>query len=107
MSAALDAHGANPLWVLELTPDATRLEVERQGQKVLAMLGVGLESASSYPTPFGDRPRTPDAVRQALAALRDPARRAEAEAWFDLPTPGAPAPQAPRWTDLRERLGWR
>ena len=107
MSAALDAHAANPLWVLELTPSASTLEVERQGQKLLAMLGVGLEAASSYPTPFGSHPRTEDAVRQALAALRDPARRAEAEAWFELPSPGAPAPQAPRWRDLRERLGWR
>jgi hypothetical protein len=107
MTPPLEALAANPFYVLELSPEATPLEVERQGQKLLAMLGVGLHAAGQYPTPFGPRPRTEDAVRQALAALRDPTKRADAEAWLDVPSPGPAPRQAPRWTDLRERLGWR
>ncbi len=107
MTTPLEDLAANPFFVLGLTPEASPLEIERQGQKLLAMLRVGLETATSYPTPFGDHPRTEEAVRQALATLRDPARRHEAEVWFDVPTPGPPPRQAPRWTDLRERLGWR
>jgi hypothetical protein len=105
--SAVDRLADNPFYVLDIPPTSTAVEVERQGQKLLAMLGVGLSSVATYCTPFGPQERTEDAVRQALAALRDPTRRAEAEAWFHLPSPGPAPQQAPRWTDLRERLGWR
>ena len=97
----------NPFWVLELPTDATPVEIERQGQKLLAMLTVGLDAATTYPTPFGAQTRTADAVRQAQATLRDPASRARAAFWADAPAPGPAPPRAPAWPDLRERLGWR
>ncbi len=102
----------NPFWVLELGLDATAHEVERQGQKLLAMLGVGLEQATHYPTPHGPQPRTEDDVRRALDALRDPDRRATWEVWARIPA-DAPAPEAQRasapapWPDALTALGWR
>lgn len=103
---------SNPFWVLELPPDATAVEVERQAQKLLAMLGVGLEAAGHYPTPDGPAPRTVDDVRQALEALRDPDRRAawEVFARVDPSTPppahGVGSRPAP-WPDALTALGWR
>lgn len=89
----------NPFYVLELTPSATSAEVERAGQKLLAMLAVGLDDASRYPTPLGDRPRDADRVRQALDALRDPKRRALHELWAALPPRAIPP-------DLEPEAGW-
>lgn len=72
---------ANPFLVLELSPDCSRIEIERAGQKLLAMLEVGIGGAERYQTPFGPRPRTPELVRESMAALRDPRRRLVAEMW--------------------------
>jgi hypothetical protein len=74
-------HLANPFWVLELPLDASYVEAERQGAKLLAMLAAGLTGADRYPTPLGTEPRTPDLVRQSLAELRDPDRRVVHEWW--------------------------
>ena len=71
----------NPFLVLELAPDCARMEVERQGQKLLAMLAVGFAESDEYPTPFGPMPRTTELVREAMATLRDPRRRLVAEMW--------------------------
>ena len=71
----------NPFYVLELSPDCSRIEIERSGQKLLAMLEVGIGGADRYATPFGPRPRTPELVRESMAALRDPRRRLVAEMW--------------------------
>jgi len=102
----------NPFWVLQLGIDATPAEVERQGQKLLAMLGVGLDEAATYPSPLGDQPRTDDDVRQALDALRDPDRRAAWEAWARLapttPPPDGLADRDPApWPDALTALRWR
>jgi hypothetical protein len=78
----LRRHLENPFLVLGLPPSAGAAEVERAGQKLLAMLAAGLEEARCYPTPFGgERERTPELVRAALAALRAPERRLEHEWW--------------------------
>ena len=77
----LQRHLANPFLVLELSPAAGREELERQGAKLLAMLAAGLAAAASYATPLGNRERTPEMVRSALAELRDPARRLAHEWW--------------------------
>ncbi len=71
----------NPFSVLGLPATATRAEIEREGTKLLGMLELGLASARVYPTPFGPRTRTPEQVREAMAALRDPAQRARHEPW--------------------------
>ncbi len=75
----------NPFHVLGLRPDCTRKELEREGQKLLHMLQLGLKSVRSYPSPLGPKPRTEDAVRQAMAELRDPKRRVAHELWATLP----------------------
>jgi len=97
----------NPFHVLELTPEASAVEVERAGQKLLAMLGVGLEAAAGYAHPGGRAQREEADVRWAMAELRDPARRARWEVWWapadaleGVPAP-APGPDLFRW------LGWR
>jgi hypothetical protein len=98
----------NPFHVLELPPTATRLDAERQAQKLLGMLELGLPAARTYPTPHGRAERTADLVRQAVAELRDPERRVVAEVLAALP-PGeadGEARLAP-WTTAFEALGWR
>ena len=83
----------NPFYVLGLRPTATRAEIEREGQKLLGMLELGLKSAARYATPLGSVERTSDLVRRAMAELRDPQRRLEHELWARL-EPTAEAPPA-------------
>ena len=81
----------NPFYVLGLRPDCSRTELEREGQKLLAMLELGMSAVQSYATPLGPVPRTADAVRQAMAELRDPQRRLMHELWAQLPATAAAA----------------
>jgi hypothetical protein len=81
---------ANPFHVLGLPPSATRAEVEREGQKLLGMLEIGLRQAATYDSPLGPRLRDAELVRAALAELRDPSRRLLHELWASLP----PAPRS-------------
>lgn len=99
----------NPFYVLEVRPGALPVDIERAGQRLLAMLGVGLEAARTYPTPFGPRPRDPELVRRALDELRDPNRRWAHEIWAELPPAEIPAATAPLdpWPEAMEALGWR
>lgn len=66
----------NPFFVLELSPEAGPLDVERQGKRLVAELELGRPSARRFPSPFGEQPRDETAVRAAVAALRDPRLRA-------------------------------
>jgi hypothetical protein len=77
----LAQHLANPFFVLELSPDADRDALERQGERLLSMLAAGLSDAKRYPTPLGPRARSAEAVRTALAELRDPDKRLVHEWW--------------------------
>jgi hypothetical protein len=102
----------NPFFVLGLSPDASRIEVEREAQKLLGMLELGFAAAQTYATPLGQRPRTAEAVRAAVAALRDPYQRLVAELWArhapaiaEAHAPESEQPPAP--TGLRRALGWR
>jgi hypothetical protein len=81
----------NPFFVLGLPPDASRIEIEREAQKLLGMLELGFADARTYRTPVGPQPRTPEAVRAAVAALRDPSRRLVAELWARHAPAGATA----------------
>jgi hypothetical protein len=74
-------HLENPFLVLAIGPDTDAGAVERQGQKLLAMLAAGLAEARHYVTPLGERTRTPELVRAAMAELRDPERRLGREWW--------------------------
>jgi hypothetical protein len=101
----------NPFLVLGVAPDASRMEIEREAQKLLGMLELGFEDARSYATPLGPRVRTAEAVRAAVAALRDPYQRLVAEVWARHAPPPAPAaPEEPDAAagapDARRALGW-
>ena len=102
----------NPFFVLGLPPDTSRIELEREAQKLLGMLELGVAAAAVYHTPLGPRPRTAEAVRAAVAALRDPQQRLLAELWarhapegeVEPAEPPAGAPPAP--AIKRRGLGW-
>ena len=102
----------NPFFVLGVAPDASRIEVEREAQKLLGMLELGFAETATYATPLGPQPRTAELVRAAVAALRDPYQRLVAELWARHapplrrePPPRPPPP--PTRTGLRRALGWR
>ena len=109
-SAAIEE---NPFYVLGLPPDTSRIEREREAQKLLGMLELGFDAAKMYQTPIGPRVRTPELVRAAVAALRDPYRRLIAELWArhapEATTTDHAAPAhdpVEHHTGLRRRLGW-
>lgn len=81
----------NPFFVLGLPPTAGWVEAERQAQKLLGMLELGLAQAATYATPLGTRARTPELVRWAVAELREPARRLRSSPWALLPSGDSPA----------------
>jgi hypothetical protein len=83
---------SNPFYVLELRPDCSRADVERQGQKLIGMLELELSGALRYRSPLGDHPRSSQLVRAAMAELRDPNRRLLHELWATLEPDVAPAP---------------
>lgn len=99
-----EALSRNPFLVLGLPPGASRAEVEREGQRLLDALELGMAGADRYATPLGERLRGAQEVREALAELRDPERRTLHELFVSLPgaspsppgtTPGpAPFPEA-------------
>lgn len=103
----------NPFFVLGLSPDASRIEIEREAQKLLGMLELDFADTRLYQTPLGPQPRTPEAVRAAVAALRDPYRRLVAELWARNAPPPRPERRASTRTEsgprlgLRRALGWR
>jgi hypothetical protein len=102
----------NPFFVLGVPAEASRIEVEREAQKLLGMLELGFAEAKTYATPLGPRERTAEMVRAAVAALRDPNRRLVAELWARHAPPPQAEPQgskapAPARTGLRRALGWR
>lgn len=106
----------NPFYVLGLPVEASRIEVEREAQKLLGMLELGFAAVATYATPLGTRTRTAELVRAAVAALRDPYRRLVAELWARHAPPTAArtedhsseaAPPTNVHPGLRRRLGWR
>lgn len=94
----------NPFYVLGVTPAVTRTELEREGAKLLSMLQLGLKEAKTYRSPLGEHPRTEEAVRAAMAELRDPKRRLVHELLAALPaTTEVPSPPP---ASARETVKW-
>ena len=62
------------------------------------MLALGLAGADRYATPFGERTRTEDDVRTAMAMLRDPNRRIVCELWAR----GKDARAVPTYEEIEE-----
>ncbi len=111
----------NPFYILALPVSCGRGEVEREGQKWLGMLELGLAGAGAYRSPIGTHERTPELVRWAMAELRDPDRRLGHELWAQLePRPAAPSAGTPgvsaaaaaasaadaAWPEGMQLLGW-
>ena len=65
----------NPFFVLELDANAGVVEVDRQGKRLLAELELKRAKAAHFPSPFGKQRRDEEAVRAAMATLRDPRLR--------------------------------
>lgn len=108
-----DRFTENPFYVLGLLPECSRAEMEREGQKLLGMLELGLPAAQTYKTPLGAAQRDSDKVRQAMAELRDPHKRLLHEVWALLPAePLEPASNEPAssvpgpWPDAASALGF-
>jgi hypothetical protein len=103
----------NPFFVLGVATDASRIEIEREAGKLLGMIELDFAEAKTYATPLGPRPRTSEAVRAAVAALRDPYQRLVAEVWARhapaVTTAVTPEPASPPETNAgaRRALGWR
>ncbi|MEO8845800.1 MAG: hypothetical protein ABI591_28455 [Kofleriaceae bacterium] len=102
----------NPFFVLGVATDASRIEIEREAAKLLGMIELDFAEAKIYATPLGARPRTSEAVRAAVAALRDPYQRLVAEVWARHAPPAtttmAAEPRPPETNDgARRALGWR
>jgi hypothetical protein len=99
----------NPFFVLELPTEASPGEVERAGQRLLALLAVGSEAAGQCRTPLGPAPRDADMVREALATLRDPVQRVLHELWADVAPGALDGPRHARvesWEEAGRALGW-
>jgi hypothetical protein len=93
--AARQRLASNPFYVLELRPDCSRADVERQGQKLIGMLELELSGALRYGSPLGEHPRSSQLVRAAMAELRDPNRRLLHELWATLePNTSVPASES-------------
>lgn len=103
----------NPFYVLGLATDASRIEIEREAAKLLGMLELGFADVQTYATPVGARTRTPELVRAAAAALRDPYQRLVAEIWArhapERTTAAAVevGPSVHAHPGARRALGWR
>jgi hypothetical protein len=103
----------NPFFVLGLSCDASRIELEREAQKLLGMLELGFPGAQTYATPLGPRPRTAEMVRAAVATLRDPYQRLLAELWARFAPRLRETPIETMATDTappavtRDQLGWK
>ena len=106
-----DRLASNPFFVLGLAASASATEIEREGQKLIGMLELGLPAAATYPTPLGKRARTVDLVRSAMAELRDPQRRLRHELWLPEGELSGSAPDplaasATPWRGARAAFGW-
>jgi hypothetical protein len=66
----------NAFYVLGLPAGATPGDIEREGRKLLGLLELGVGKAATYTCALGTFPRDATLVRESMALLRDPARRA-------------------------------
>lgn len=101
----------NAFYVLELSPECSAMDVEMAGQKLLAMLEVGMADAQTYSTPMGPQDRDAERVRAAMAQLRDPKSRVVHELWAHLPAEPLPLaaedPLDGPWREAFKAMGWK
>ena len=84
----------NPFYVLGVAPDASRIEIEREAQKLLGMLELDFAEVRTYATPVGPRPRL---VAELWARHAPPSTSEAAPATAVTPT---------TTSGLRRGLGW-
>jgi hypothetical protein len=78
----IDRVSENPFHVLGVAPTATRMEIEREAQKLLGMIELGFAAALTYQTPLGPRTRT--AVIAAFNTVNDARPAASTAAWSTI-----------------------
>lgn len=103
----LAAWRGNPFFVLGVDTHASRAEVERAGQKLIALLALGSASVEGYDTPIGPATRDADKVRQALATLRDPTERVIQELMANVAASANVVPTFDGKRVERQRAGWK
>jgi hypothetical protein len=99
----------NPFFVLGVSPQASRVEVERAGQKLLGLLALGSIGTPRYDTPLGPATRDADAVRQAVATLRDPLERVINELLAGVSPAAGQQPcrdACGAWEGAERAIGW-
>jgi hypothetical protein len=109
MTDPLAAWRGNPFFVLGVSTQASRTEVERAGQKLLGLLALGSASAKVYDTPFGPAARDADNVRQALSTLRDPHKRVIQELLANVAqgvSGNRTEPSGGAWKAAEGAIGW-
>lgn len=74
-----------PFWVLELTPDATGIDIEKSTRDITAKITLGVPNAEFFAIPQGKRTRDAFLIREAKAKLIDPTARLLAEYWYVKP----------------------
>lgn len=107
MPSLFDRVAKNPFYVLDITPAASRMEIERMGQKWLALLGVESAAATTYDTPLGPFPRDAEAIRTALAQLRDAEQRVLWEVWWQGFSTAPSIRSACGFEHTHQIIGWR
>lgn len=108
-------HVTNAFYVLDLAdrPDASPGEIERQGRKILGLFEVRAAKARTYTCPFGSFPRDETMVREAMAMLRDPKKRAKESflarcfTGLDAPDEASAAPPDAPFDDAFLAAGYR
>lgn len=87
MPISAELREKNPYFILELEAPATRADVERQKNKLVALFDVSPARAARYLSPFGDATRSVDDVRRAAKTLEEARQRLWcglwAKAWRD------------------------
>lgn len=80
-------YSAWPFWVLELTPEASAIDIERQARELVNKLKFKLPGVEYYLSPLGKKTRDEYLIREAKSKLQDPKDRLLAEFWHsDLST---------------------
>lgn len=74
-----------PFWVLQLTPSATTVEIEKAARDIAAKMQFGMAGSDLFLTPLGEMQRDEYWLREARAKLQNPAERIVAEFWYTDP----------------------
>lgn len=99
-----------PFWVLGVTPKAKNADIEKAANDITAKLNFGVEAASVFITPEGEKKRDEYLVREAKSKLQDSTDRLIAEFWYIDPSISIETNQVDDLNDRKKHLSakeWR